>query len=100
LFELFTIFVIYVGQVLPRPFTGPKHFWAGPNFQILYWQIIHFHGELMCSPVLFSLITVNSTNWQENIRPKLFAKLNSRDYQSFSRTLKVLTKFCNFCFLF
>ena len=42
----------------------------------------------MFSAVLFCLTTVNSTNWQENIRPKLFAKLNSRDYQSFSGTLK------------
>jgi len=40
------------------------------------------------SSVLFCLTTVQSSNWQENIRPKLFAKLNSRDYQSFSGTLK------------
>jgi hypothetical protein len=47
------------------------------------WRVYVF------SAVLFCLTSVNSTNWQENIRPKLFAKLNSRDYQSFSGTLKV-----------
>ena len=47
------------------------------------WRVYVF------SAVLFCLTNVNSTNWQENIRPKLFAKLNSRDYQSFSGTLKV-----------
>ena len=45
-------------------------------------------GSRVFSTVLFLLSTVRSSNWQENLRPKLFAKLNARDYQSFSGTLQ------------
>ena len=31
--------------------------------------------------------TFQQTRWQDNIRPKLFAQLSSRDYQSFSGIL-------------
>ena len=57
------------------------------------WRVYVF------SSVLFCLTSVHSSNWQENIRPKLFAKLNSRDYQSFSGTIKVRTCFDIFLFL-
>ena len=56
---------------------------AGQLATSFSWRVYVF------SSVLFCLTTVHSSNWQENIRPKLFAKLNSRDYQSFSGTLKV-----------
>lgn len=41
--------------------------------------------------LLLSAAFVQSSNWQENIRPKLFAKLSPRDYQSFSGSLKTPT---------
>ena len=52
----------------------------------LHWRAFLF------SSVLFFLTTVHSSNWQENIRPKLFAKLTSRDFQSFSGSLKTKTQ--------
>ncbi len=32
---------------------------------------------------------VSSYNWQENVRPKLFAQLTNRDYQSFVGTIQL-----------
>ena len=53
-----------------------------------------WRASALSSVVVFFLcsITVHSSSWQENIRPKLYAKLNSRDYQSFSGTLKKAEK--------
>jgi len=48
---------------------------------------MHFHS---CWPVLYWVVypLVNCLNWQENIRPKLFAQLTSRDCQTFVGTLQ------------
>ena len=46
--------------------------------------------------ILFFCVLVTSSNWQENIRPKLFAKLTQRDFQSFSGTLKNTPKSQNY----
>lgn len=45
-----------------------------------------FH--VFCWIFIFFLSSASSSNWQENIRPKLFAKLSQRDFQSFSGTIR------------
>ena len=49
--------------------------------------------SVLASLIVFYLCSnAHSTSWQDNIRPKLYAKLSSRDYQSFSGTLKKAEK--------
>jgi len=57
------------------------------------WAVrMYFHTrssaliQLILSLVI-SCSSVKSLNWQENVRPKLFAQLTSRDYQSFVGTV-------------
>ena len=54
----------------------------------------NLRASALCWVVVFFLcsITVKSSSWQDNVRPKLYAKLNTRDYQSFSGTLKTAEK--------